>query len=103
MTQYNTLNVKFCNSQLTKLKSGIKNGTEVTLSLLSNIIGNSNETNETNFLHKWLLTNTQVSRLRKVFTNDSSTNIRLSKTQLHKIGQSRGFLGIMIKWMISWK
>ena len=26
MTQYNTLNVKLFNSQLTKLKSGIKNG-----------------------------------------------------------------------------
>ena len=30
MTQYNTLNVKLSNSQLNKLKSGIKNGTEVT-------------------------------------------------------------------------
>ena len=29
MTKYNTLNVKLTNSQLT-LKSGIKNGTEVT-------------------------------------------------------------------------
>ena len=29
MTQYNTLNIKFSNSQLSKLKSGIKNGTEV--------------------------------------------------------------------------
>ena len=27
MTQYNTLNVKLSNSQLNKLKSGIKNGT----------------------------------------------------------------------------
>ena len=26
MTQYNTLNVKLSNSQLSKLKSGIKNG-----------------------------------------------------------------------------
>ena len=31
MTQYKTLNLKFSNSQLNKLKSGIKNGTEVTL------------------------------------------------------------------------
>ena len=31
MTQYKTLNVKFCNSQLSKLKSGIKYATEVTL------------------------------------------------------------------------
>ena len=30
MTQYSTLNVKLSNSQLNKLKSRIKNGTEVT-------------------------------------------------------------------------
>ena len=29
MTQYNTLNVKLSNSQINKLKSRIKNGTEV--------------------------------------------------------------------------
>ena len=34
MTQYNTLNVKLSNSQLNKLKSGTKNGTEVTLKRL---------------------------------------------------------------------
>ena len=34
MTQYNTLNIKLSNSQLNKLKSGIKNGSEVTLELL---------------------------------------------------------------------
>ena len=46
-----------------------------------------------NFLHKLLLTNTQVSRLCKAFVNNSSANIKWSKTQLHKIGQSRVFLG----------
>ena len=49
MTQYNTLNVKLSNSQLNKLKSAIKNGTKVTLKILSNLIGNSND--ETNFLN----------------------------------------------------
>ena len=38
MTQYNTLNVKLSNSQLNKLKSGIKNGTEVTFKLSSNVV-----------------------------------------------------------------
>ena len=33
MTQYNPLNVKLSNSQLNKLKSGIKTGTEVTFKL----------------------------------------------------------------------
>ena len=39
-----------------------------------------------------LLTNTKVSRLCKAFANGSSTNVKLSKIKLHKIGQSRRFL-----------
>ena len=35
MTQYNTFNVKLSNSQLNKLKSGIKDNTEVTLKISS--------------------------------------------------------------------
>ena len=57
MTQCNPLNVKLSNSQLNKLQSGIKNGTEVTSNLPSNVIGNSNDKN--NFPHKILLTNTK--------------------------------------------
>ena len=72
MTQYNTLNVKQSKSQLNKLKSGIKNGSEVTLKLSSDVVGDSNE--ENNFLHKLLLTNTQVSKLRKAYANNSSAN-----------------------------
>ena len=45
-----------------------------------------------NFLNKLLLINTKVLRLHKSFTNASSANTKLSKTQLHKIGQSKGFL-----------
>ena len=87
MTQYNTLNVKSSNSQLNKSKSGIKNGTEVTLKLLSNIVGDS--TDENNSPHKLLLTNTQVSRLHKVLSIGLSANIKLSKTPLYKTGRSR--------------
>ena len=94
MTQCNTLNVKLSNSKLNKLKSGIKNGTERTLNLPSNMIGNSND--ETNFPHKLLLTSRKVLRLRKASANNSSANIKLSKTQVHKIGQSRGLLGRML-------
>ena len=56
MTQYSSLNVKLSNSQLDKLKSAIKNETEVVLRLSSNMIGN----NESNFPHELLLTNLQV-------------------------------------------
>ena len=91
MIQYNTLNVKLSNAQINKLKSGIKNSTEVTLKLSSNVVGDSND--ENNFPHKLLLINTQVSSLRKAFPNNSSANIKLSKTRLNKIGQTRGVLG----------
>ena len=64
--------------QLNKFKSGIKNGTEVTLKIYSNVFGESKD--ENNFPHKLLLTNTQVSKLGKAFTNNSSANIKLSKS-----------------------
>ena len=89
--QCNTLKVKLSNLQLKKLKSGINNGTEVALKLSSNDVSDSND--ENNFLHKFLLTNTQVWRLHKAFANNSSSNIKLSKTQLYKIGQLGGFSG----------
>ena len=52
--------------------------------------------NETNFPHKLLLTDRQVSNLRKAFANSSSTNIKLSKTQLSKMIQSGGFSGRLL-------
>ena len=64
MTQYNTLNVKLFNSLLNKFKSAIKSGNEVTLNLSSNLIGTSDD--KTNFPHKLLLTNTQVSKILKL-------------------------------------
>ena len=69
MIQYNILSVKLSNSRINELKSGIKNGTKVTLKLPSNVIGDSNDDN--NFPHKLLLTNTQVLRFRKAFANNS--------------------------------
>ena len=54
----NTSNVKFSHPQLKKLKLVIKNGIEVTLIFSSNVVSDSND--ENNFLHKLLLTNTQV-------------------------------------------
>ena len=75
MIRYNTLKIKLSNSQINKLKSVIKNGTEVTLKLSSNVAGDSK--NDNNFPHKLLLTNMQVSRPRKAFANRSSANINL--------------------------
>ena len=101
MTHYNTLNlskldnwtIKLDNQTMNQtiklsnlqLRFGTKSGTEVS------IIGNAND--ENNFPHMFLLTIAQVWKLSKAFANNSSANIKLSKTQLHKIKQSGGFLG----------
>ena len=47
--------------------------------------------NKTNFPHKLLLPNIQVSNLRKAFANHLSADIKLSKTQLSKMIQLGGF------------
>ena len=91
MTQYNCLNIKLSNSQLNKFKSAIKNETEVGLRL-SNMIGDD----ETNFPHQLLLTNRQVANIRKAFANNSSIDIRLSKTHLSKMIQSEESLGRLL-------
>ena len=80
MTQYNSLNVKLSNSQLNKLKSSIKSETNVVLRISSNMVGNSND--NTNFPLELLLTNRQVAKIRKAFAKNTSTDIKLSKTQL---------------------
>ena len=94
MTQYNSLNVKLSNLQLNKLKSSIKNETDVVVRISSNMVNNSND--NTNFPHELLLTNRQVANIRKAFTKNTSTNIKLSKTQLSKMIQSGGSLGNLL-------
>ena len=47
-----------------------------------------------------LLTNTKVSRLHKAIANNSSANIKLSKTQLYKTGQSAGFFGKLLESLL---
>ena len=84
MTQYNRLNTKLSNSQLNKLKSAIKNENEVVTK------------DKGNFPHELLLTDRQVSSIRKAFANNSSVDIKFSKTQLSKMIQSGGFLGKLL-------
>ena len=94
MTQYNSLNVKLSNSQLNKLKSSIKNETDVVLRISSKM--SVIEMIILIFLMNLLLTNRQVANIRKAFANHSSTDIKLSKTQLSKMIQSGGFLGKLL-------
>ena len=52
--------------------------------------------NKGNFPHKILLTNRQVSNLRKASAYYLLTDIKLSKAQLSKMAQSGGFLGRLL-------
>ena len=94
MTQYNSVNVKLSNSQLNKLKSAIKNESDVVLRISLSMVGNSND--NTNFPHKLLLTDRQVVNIRKAFPNNLSRDVKFSKTQLLKMMQSGGFLGNLL-------
>ena len=96
MTQCNSLNEKLSNSQLNKLKSAIKQKKKKkknwnSFEIIIKYVGNSDD--KTNFPHELLLTNRQVANLRKAFANNSSNDIKLSRTQLSKMIQSGGFLG----------
>ena len=94
MTQYNRLNTKLSNSQLSKLKSEIKNENDVVIRLSPNMIGDSND--KANFPQELFLTGRQVPSIRKAFANNSSVDIKFSKTQLSKVIQSGRFLGKLL-------
>ena len=94
MTKYSSVNVKLSNSQLNKLKSEIENENNVVIRLSLDIIGHSNDKDK--FPHELLLTDRQVSSIRKGFSNSSSVDIKFSKTQLSKMIQSGGFLGKLL-------
>ena len=55
-----------------------------------------NFNDETNFPHKLLLTDTQVSKIRKAFANGSSANIKFSKIQMSNMIQLGGILGNLL-------
>ena len=63
------------------------------------MVGNSND--NTIFPHELLLTNRQVTNIRKAFANHLSTDIKLSKTHLSKMIHSGGFLGTLLGPLIN--
>ena len=71
------------NCQLNKLKPGVKNCTEVTLNLSTNVISNSN--GEYNLPNK-IINNTQFWVFGKLLQMAPPANMKSSKTQLHKTG-----------------
>ena len=97
MTQYKTLKVKLFNSQLYKLKSGIRNDTKVSLDISTNGVGDSNDELIFNIVYiNW------CTSLHEDFANGSSANIKLSENHLSKMVQVWRFVDPLeiIMWPI---
>ena len=90
MVNYQEARVKLTNTQLNKLKSAAKNKTG-TLARLNNKNFEDEE-----IQHELFLTRRQTAKIRNVFINDMSTNIKLKKAQISKIIQSDRFFGKML-------
>ena len=90
MVEYSNVNVKLTDTQLKKLKAAVQNKTGTTLRInLKMLDGN-------NLLHELLLTTRQKTKLRNAFSNNISTDLKLSKAQITKIIKSGGFLGSLL-------
>ena len=90
MVEYSKVNVKLSDMQLKKLKTAVENKTGTTLRMsLKMFSGND-------LPHELLLTTRQKTKLRNVFNNNMSTDLKLSKAQISKIIQSVGFLGTLL-------
>ena len=91
MVEYNKLNVKLSNTQLKKLKDALKDNRGTTLRINFKIFDGND------LPHELLLKMRQKTMLRNALNNNNtSTNIKLSKTQIAKIVQSGGFLGSLL-------
>ena len=89
MAEYSKVNVKLSDTQLKKLKNTVKNKTGTTLRISLKML------NGNDFQHELLLTTRQKTKLRNAFSNNMSTDLKLSKAQISKVIQSGGFLGLL--------
>ena len=90
MVEYSKVNVKSSDTQLKKLKTAVKNKAGTTLRMnLKMLDGND-------LPHELLLAARQKTKLRNAFTNNMSTDLKLSKAQIFKIIQSGGFLRLLL-------
>ena len=87
MANYQEARVKLTNTQLHKLNSAAQNKTGTILRL------NKRNFDDEEVSHELFLTTRQTTKIRNVFANDMSTDIKLSKAQLSKIIQSSGSFG----------
>ena len=90
MVEYSKVNVKLTDTQLKKLKATVKNKSGTTLRMTFKML------NGNDLRHELLLTTRQKTKLRNAFTNNMSTDLKLSRAQISKIIQSGGFLGSLL-------
>ena len=90
MVEYSKVNVTLSDTQLKKLKTAVKNKTGTTLRISLKMF------NGHDLPHELLLTTRQKTKVRNVFNNNMSTDLKLSKAQTSKIIQSGGFLGRLL-------
>ena len=90
MVEYSKVNVKLSDTQLKKLKTNVKDKTGTTLRMSLKMF------DEDDSPHELLLTTRQKTKLRNAFNNNMSTDLKLSRAQISKIIQSRGFLGSLL-------
>ena len=90
MVAYSKVNVKLSDTQLKKLKTAVKDKTGTTLRISLKMF------NGNDLPHELLLTTRQKTKLRNALNNNMSTDLKLSKAQISKIIQSRGFLGRLL-------
>ena len=90
MVEYTKVNVKLSDSQIKKLKDAVKDNTGTTLRISLKMF------NGNNLPHELLLTTRQKTKVRNAFNNNMSTDLKLSKAQINKIIQSRGFLSRLL-------
>ena len=90
MVEYSNVNGKLTDAQLKKLETAFKDKTRTTLRINSEMLDGND------LPHELLLTSRQKQKLRNAFSNNMSTNLKLSKTQIFKVIQSGGFLGSLL-------
>ena len=87
MTNYQEARVELTNAQLSKLKYVAKNKIGTILRL------NKKNSEDEELPHESLLTTRQTAKIRNVFANNVSTDIKLSRAQISKIIQSGEYFG----------
>ena len=90
MVEYNKINVKLSNPQIKKLKKAAKNNEGAKIRI------NLKNFNKQDWPHELFLTRRQIAKLNINIENSMSTDIKLSKAQIKKIGQSGAFLGKLL-------